>query len=304
MRGSVYFQTAMIAKAVFHEGAKKVDRVNPNHQNFQKIASFGTMETYRKIWNDLGYFVHHAFGIKNLELLRSTHIAEFMETKLSEKISHQHLQKISSALGKLEHGLNIISIQFEKYNQYDFSIRLQLVKMAKKEERTTSNYRNRAYASPEDIISLLEDEKFKIAASIQLDGGSRAEGVCLIKRNQLKGIAIDKLTKISHGWIETKEKGGKVGLVQMGITTYKSLEKNLIKDNIFQIDYRRYSEAISKVCRRLNVKSEGSHGFRWYFAQNRLIEYQSKGKTYEEALQFVSWEMKHMRADITVHYTG
>ena len=46
------------------------------------------------------------------------------------------------------------------------------------------------------------------------------------------------------------------------------------------------------------------HGFRWTFAQNRVREYQNNGYTYEQALQGVSWEMKHYRASITEHYLG
>ena len=50
---------------------------------------------------------------------------------------------------------------------------------------------------------------------------------------------------------------------------------------------------------------EGSHGFRWNFAQERMEDLQEKGKlNYDQARQEVSWEIKHERANITEHYLG
>ena len=40
MRGSVYYQTAILTKLIFFEGAKKSDRVNPNHEHYGCVSSF------------------------------------------------------------------------------------------------------------------------------------------------------------------------------------------------------------------------------------------------------------------------
>ena len=73
---------------------------------------------------------------------------------------------------------------------------------------------------------------------------------------------------------------------------------------IFKIDYQHYANDIRQACGLVNEETNGSHGFRWTFARNRVREYQKHGYTYEQALQGVSWEMKHYRADITIHYLG
>lgn len=52
MRGSVYYQTAQLTKIIFFEGAKKEQRIDPEHEYYQCVASFSTMETYRSVWNN------------------------------------------------------------------------------------------------------------------------------------------------------------------------------------------------------------------------------------------------------------
>ena len=74
--------------------------------------------------------------------------------------------------------------------------------------------------------------------------------------------------------------------------------------SIFKLKRQRYTNDIKYVCKELNITPKGSHGFRWTFAQNRVREYQKYDYTYEQALQGVSWEMKHFRASITEHYIG
>ncbi len=276
MRGSIYYQTSILTKIVFKEGAKKQNRIDKNSCEFKCVASYKSMESYRKIWNDFGFYVSDIYGIKDFEKISQEHIIRFMYEKIFSNISHKYLQKISSALGKLEFALNQISKQFKKNNIYNFSDRLKIVKEADKHELTQDNYRNRAYSEPKKVIALLGDSEFKIAANIQLNGSSRSEGVCQIMKNQLQGFEVDKVTNSTVGVIQTKEKGGKVGKVYLDIDTYNKLENIINKKSIFKVDYNKYTEAIRNACRILGVKSEGTHGFRWNFAQNRVLEYQNR----------------------------
>ena len=62
---------------------------------------------------------------------------------------------------------------------------------------------------------------------------------------------------------------------------------------------------ISDSAKRLDIIPNGSHGFRWNFAKNRMLEYAKSNYanyTYEQSLLKVSSEMKHNRASITEHY--
>lgn len=43
MRGSVYYQSSQLVKQIFQEGAKKEDKINPNHEYYQMVSSFKTI---------------------------------------------------------------------------------------------------------------------------------------------------------------------------------------------------------------------------------------------------------------------
>ncbi|HIQ27723.1 MAG TPA: hypothetical protein EYH42_04410, partial [Sulfurovum sp.] len=101
-----------------------------------------------------------------------------------------------------------------------------------------------------------------------------------------------------------KEKGGKEGDVMVDLDTYEWLEDFFQDHKMFRINYQEYADDIRQSCQELGLTPHGTHGFRWTFAQNRVRAYQDHGYSYEQALQGVSWEMKHFRASITEHYLG
>ena len=307
MRGSVYYQTAMLAKTIFKEKVKKEERIDSDHENYLYVSSYKTMETYRSVWNNFFNYLKEHWSLKNCELITSEHIEAYFEYKTGYYPSKQYAEKISSALGKLETALN----EYSKNNHtmsciYDFSVRLDFLKRAKKNASFADKYRNRTYTKPELVINALEDENHKIAARIQLEGGARSEGVTLIRKEQLKGYRIDKITGERKGVVQTKEKGGKVGDVFVSPATYDRLSDTIenTNRNLFKIRYDKYAEDIRKACIVAGETPKGSHGFRWTFAQNRVRTYQANGYSYQQALQGVSWEMKHFRASITEHYLG
>ena len=311
MRGSVYYQTSQLVKVIFIEGAKKKDRIDPKHIHYQSVASFNTMDTYRKVWNNLFNYLLEHWKLKNCELITSEHIEAYFEYKIEYYPSKQYAEKLNSALGKLETALNKYSKQkYQDTNKepiiYDFKIRQTILNKARDLKKVAKNYTNRVYQNPEIIIKNLKTYEHKLAASIQLQGGARSEGVTLIKHNQLKGYTTDKIPNKKVGVIETKEKGGKIGDVYILKELYKELEKYFIENKIktFKISYQNYVDDIKLTCLKLGLIPKGSHGFRWTFAQNRVREYQKHGYTYEQAIQGISWEMKHFRASITEHYLG
>lgn len=308
MRGSVYYQSAELTKIIFFEGAKKHDRVNPNHVHYSCVSSFNTMKSYRAIWNNLLNYLKEHFKLKNCELITENHIEAYIEYKIEYYPSKQYLEKITSAIGKLEIALNKYSKQKYETNPitYDFKIRQYLLTNAKDLKLVANNYRNRVYSDPELIIQNLQNKNHQLSATIQLEGGARSEGVTLIKQEQLKGIKVDQITNKTMGVVETKEKGGKVGNILVSANTYEVLENYFITNEttIFRIKYQDYINDLKATCEKLNLTHQGTHGFRWTFAQNRVREYQKYGYSYEQALQGVSWEMKHFRASITEHYLG
>lgn len=303
MRGSVYYQTAELAKAIFQEGAKKHERIDPEHPYYQCVASYKTMETYRSVWNNFGNYLKEHWGIKDFERILVEHVRAYFEYKIEYYPTRQYAEKLSTALGKLEIALQRYTAnKYDKPVPYNFKIRQELLNHARRLELVADGYHNRVYREPETIITNLSTQEHRLAASIQLYGGARSEGVTLIRPTQMTGIRFDEIAGDDVGVIKTKEKGGKEGDVLVPVTVYKELETFFAAHSLFRISYQAYANDIRETCKKLGIKPEGSHGFRWTFAQNRIRQYQKHGFTYEQALQGVSWEMKHHRASISEHY--
>jgi integrase len=305
MRGSVYYQTATLTKYIFHEGAKKTEKIDSGNEHYQKVSSYKTMESYRNIWNNFFNYLKEHWSFKNCELIEAHHVSAYMEYKLEYYPSTQYMQKISAAIGKLEIALQYFSQEiYGQSKEYNFSIRQDILDSARDLNQVANNYHNRTYKNPKKVISCLVDEKHTLAASIQLEGGARIEGVAFIKKEQLHGYVVDEITNNKKGIIFTKEKGGKEGDVLVPLKVYEKLKKYIEEYGFFKIKRQQYYEDIKQACRLTNENPEGSHGFRWNFAKNRMFEYAQANYSYEDSLLGVSREMKHNRSQITEHYLG
>ena len=303
MRGSVYYQSSQLVKQIFVEGAKKEDKINLNHEHYQVVSSYKSMETYRNIWNNFFNYLLEHWKIKDFEKIESEHIAAYMDYKIEYYPSKQYLEKISAALGKLEIALKLFSKNVSKLEKdYDFSIRQKMLDNARDLKQVANNYHNRAYSNPNLLISNLKDSMHKVAATMQLEGGARLEGVALIKAEQLLGTKVDSITNKEVGIVLTKEKGGKEGEVLVSLDTYTELESYILEYDKFKINRQKYYNDLKQAAIASNETPEASHGLRWNFAKRRMFEYGKAGYSYEECLQQVSYEMKHNRASITNHY--
>ena len=303
MRGSVYYQSSQLVKQIFVEGAKKEDKINLNHEHYQVVSSYKSMETYRNIWNNFFNYLLEHWKIKDFEKIESEHIAAYMDYKIEYYPSKQYLEKISAALGKLEIALKLFSKNVSKLEKdYDFSIRQKMLDNARDLKQVANNYHNRAYSNPNFLILNLKDSMHKVAATMQLEGGARLEGVALIKAEQLLGTKVDSITNKEVGIVLTKEKGGKEGEVLVSLDTYTELESYILEYDKFKINRQKYYNDLKQAAIASNETPEASHGLRWNFAKRRMFEYGKAGYSYEDCLQQVSYEMKHNRASITQHY--
>ncbi len=303
MRGSVYYQSAQLVKQVFEAGAKKEDKINPDHEHYQFVSSYKTMESYRAVWNNFFNYLLEHWKIKDFEKIENYHIQSYIDYKVEYYPSKQYLEKISAAIGKLEVALKKFAKNIHNVDrEYDFSIRQTILDEARDLKYVSNNYHNRAYNNPLFLIENLKDPLHKIAAKIQYEGGSRIEGVALIKKDQMMGIKVDSITNKEIGIVLTKEKGGKEGEILVSIDTYTNLKSYILEYDKFKINRQKYYNDIKQAAISLNENPEASHGLRWNFAKRRMFEYGKAGYSYEECLQQVSYEMKHNRASITQHY--
>ena len=303
MRGSVYYQSAQLVKQVFEAGAKKEDKINPDHEHYQFVSSYKTMESYRAVWNNFFNYLLEHWKIKDFEKIENYHIQSYIDYKVEYYPSKQYLEKISAAIGKLEVALKKFAKNIHNVDrEYDFSIRQTILDEARDLKYVSNNYHNRAYKNPLQLIENLKDPLHKIAAKIQYEGGARIEGVALIKKDQMMGIKVDSITNKEVGIVLTKEKGGKSGEVLVSIDTYTNLNSYILEYDKFKINRQKYYNDIKQAAIASNETQEASHGLRWNFAKRRMFEYGKAGYSYEECLQQVSYEMKHNRASITQHY--
>lgn len=304
MRGSVFYQTGVLCRQVFVHGAKKVDRIDSEHPHYQCVASYKTMETYRRVWNDFGNYLRNVWSIRDFEAVTENHVADYFHGKMADGISRQYAEKISSALGKLEVALNLLSRGFGKEDRtYDFSVRKSILVERKCNSLLKNTYHDRSYDDPMKVIAVIVDPVYRLAAQIQLESGTRFEGVRQIRKEQMKGYAVDSITGQEVGVIETVEKGGNRGNILVSVASYDELDQHLDFGG-FSVDYQKYIKALNLACDMTAQVRHGSHGFRWTFARRRMREYQAAGYSYDASLQYVSWEMKHGRKGITDHYLG
>ena len=303
MRGSVYYQSSQLVKQIFQAGVKKEDKINPDHEHYQMVASYKTMESYRAIWNNFFNYLLEHWKLKDFEKIEDYHIQAYIDYKVEYYPSKQYLEKISAAIGKLEIALKKFAKNIHNVDrEYDFSIRQTILDEARDLKYVSNNYHNRAYNNPLFLIENLKDPLHKIAAKIQYEGGARIEGVALIKKDQMMGIKVDSITNKEVGIVLTKEKGGKSGEVLVSIDTYTNLNSYILEYDKFKINRQKYYNDIKQAAIASNETPEASHGLRWNFAKRRMFEYGKAGYSYEECLQQVSYEMKHNRASITQHY--
>jgi hypothetical protein len=336
MRGSIFYQTGELAKVLFTPGMSKIEQKQMGY-----VANAKTLETYREVWNELGIFTKEMYGIKDLQKLNGEHIGAYMIAKSNQNITEQRLELISSAIGKLEVALTKFYDKIDlgtpsEHRTYDFSVRKNILNGAREQllvkETSDEPTFARNYENPKALIEAIIDEKHQLAAWIQYESGARLEAVLRIDKsmniktsklkdnnledidnkiidgiysqvNQMQGIKLDSFDNVEKGQLFTVEKGGKPGIVQISVSTYLKLQKFLEVDGVFEINVNHYRRALIGAANETSQQYNGTHGLRWNFAQKRFRELQILGNlTYEQALQQVSWEMKHERAEITEHY--
>lgn len=341
MRGSIHYQTGELAKVLFMPGmSKREQKVTGFVANANTLETYREVwnelgihvkEHFRlKDLQELNdkHIAHYMYfkayqhiSEQRLELISSAiHKLEIALRKLNAKYS----------LESLRYSLNID-------REYNFLVRHEILNKARKNllviESSDDPTFCRAYDDPQALIDAITDPTLQLAAKIQYESGARLEGIeridhCLSiktqklhdnrlsdsiyytridelrsKVDQLQGIEYDSLEAIQKGRIFDIEKGGKPGILLVSVDTYKQLKAHLLKYDIFRVDPNKYRMALKKAAQITYQEYQGSHGLRWNFARERFKNIQViGGLSYNQALQQVSWEMKHERASITEHY--
>lgn len=259
------------------------------------IYSYSTADDYRDVWINVFKYAKEHFGIKNIELINAEHIEFFLLSKIDDNVAHSTFMKYAAALEKLSVALRLY---FKK--DYDFNINISGVREIAHNELKRFND-SRAYKEPVKLIKELENELYRLIASIQYYAGARIDEIYGIKPGNIAEFSKRPYTNDNIGIIAVKGKGGKIRDIYLPVKEYKEL-KNLVENHRFEFRKSAYLNTLKKSSVKTNQKYNGSHGLRWNFAQNRMKELQKIGLIYEQCLTIVSNEMGHERADITEHY--
>ncbi len=286
------------------------------------LRSFGSWKVYR-------YEVHRFadfMGSRQRENILDTasvrtDMADYPGAMLDRfaerKRSRQTMETVLSALGKFEYALNhyLVEHGIETPSLNTESLRLEFYARSRallgKSSRTFSN---RAYPDPVRLIAAIHDGTFQLQASLQYEGGLRAEGVGAPSNRRLRnpltaaglrGIGIDPVTGRPAGIVAAVEKGGKETEHFVSVETYQRLESYLQNHGTLESDYRIYVEAINLAARNTGqyAPGRGSHGLKHNFAQERYLECIGHGMSHEQALQQTSLETSHFRLRETLTYT-
>lgn len=343
MRGSIKYQTGELAKVLFNPGMSKYEQKFTGFiANAETLKTYREVWNELGVFVKDEFAIKdiQALTSEHIEAFMIEKTYKDVSEQYLELISSS-LGKLEIALCKLNAHFCSENPHYAKTKDrtYDFSIRQQILNHARNHNLVTETSDDpnftRAYENPKALINAIEDPFFKLAAQIQYESGARLEGVKRIdqytrikthkladntlediieytkidetysKVAQLQGSEFDVLEGTKKGRIFDIEKGGKPGILFVSIDTYKLLKTHLLKHETFLIDPDKYREALKKAAKITQQKYQGTHGLRWSYAKERLFKIQViGGLTYEQALQEVSWTMKHERASISEHYLG
>ncbi|WP_306532671.1 hypothetical protein [Geobacter sp.] len=286
------------------------------------IRSFGSWKVYKY---EAQRFVALMIGNGRTSILDTAFVHDDMAVYLEERLayyvekkrSRQTMETILSALGKFEyainhyieiHTLDIPRLETEK-------LRMKFYDRSRKLLRKSSKiFDNRAYPDPIRLIAVITDGTFQLQASLQYEGGLRAEGVGAPSNRRLKnplttngllGISVDPVTGSEVGIVASVEKGGKETEHYVSVATYRRLEEHISRHGKLESDYFVYVEAINTAAKATGqyAPGRGSHGLKHNFAQERYLECIKHGMNHEQALQQTSLETSHFRLRETLTYT-
>ena len=286
------------------------------------LRAFGSWESYKKKAHSFMGFMD---GKGRTSLLDTQSVRDDMDEYLEQKLSHyverkrsrQTMETHLSALGKFEyainhyielHGIDVPPLETE-------ALRLAFYARSRKLLRKSSRvFANRAYPDPLRLIKAIHEGTYQLQASLQYEGGLRAEGVGApsnrrvrnpLTADGLHGIGSDPVTGAPVGIVASVEKGGKETEHYVSVETYRRLEEHLQRHGRLESDYADYVAAINRAASetRQHAPGRGSHGLKHNFAQERYLECISHGLTHEQALQQTSLETSHFRLRETLTYT-
>lgn len=181
--------------------------------------------------------------------------------------------------------------------------------------------RSRFYTQEQkDLVKNCQTEKHRLITEIASATGMRAhEILTMLPRNERepdkRPTNVEKFLGRKGNLFTTQGKGSLIREVMIPTELALALQRYRLGEPVRVVDRgvvywshydlpggHKWSDSFSKASNRTLGWSRGAHGLRHTYAQERMRELQSHGVTYNLALETVSQEMGHFRADITLVY--
>jgi integrase len=222
----------------------------------------------------------------------------------------------------MEQALNKLAENEGKDGRHDWQGVLAEARSRAQKELEKNHY-DRSFKDPEKLIESLKRDDHKIVARMQLEGGARVAEASKIHARQLAGIHETRQgQQVGVILVKDQAKGGKPRVISVSPETYDKIANHIADHGKLSVDYERYRvglmEAADKTGQHklIEIKNKktgkkepvhdwgGTHGLRYNYAQNSYKAHIEAGKSHEETLLKVSYEMGHNRAEITNRYLG
>ena len=276
MRGTINWQVQELYKEVAAIGESKHSAKTEArsggaatwHDVGQKLGvhSYSTADEYRAVWRHVAEHARTESGIKNMEKLTGEHVKSYLESKISDGVAAATFASYASACEKLSVALDRYAVTHETGKVYGFS---KSISEARAQAAGLEKFEgSRAYEKPAALVAAITDEQFKLAATLQYEGGARMHEISQIKESQLKGLRMDAVTGQQRGFIEVRGKGGKIREILVSPGAYNRLSGEIKSnaDQQFKINENIYGKAITVGALASGQKAEGTHGLRWSYA--------------------------------------
>jgi integrase len=265
------------------------------------VYSEATQRQYRNEWKEFLSHARENSGEKSIDNLTAEHAHAYLEDKIKDGLTRGTLDKYCAGLQKLETALNKHFVEKGWNKEADFNLKdiKEDIKNIDPKELTS-----RAFQNPQEVINNLQNETFKLAATLQLQSGMRIHEVNHLREKNLQGFKKDPVTGQEKGFLSVQGKGGKIREVMVSKETYSKLEKAIQNNENKRFEFNKdtYNRHLKEAGIKAGDRQETSHALRHNFAQNRVSECCQNGKSFGEAKQIVSIQLGHNRAEITEIY--
>lgn len=312
---SIHSQIASVFSSIRAIGVSKA-QCSPGD-----IRSVGTMKAYVQEAHSFGRFLirHGVTDLRNVGAVQKTatqYLSWRIENARKSGQSVRTQETRAAALGGLERAFNKFFAQRGLAERLDISAaRREYLSLSRAYLEGGREYAagTRAYPFPEKLIAAIGNETHRLQATLQLQGGLRAEGVGApsgrianpLTKENLKGFLKDPATGVIVGRVDVQEKGGKVTAHYISQQAYAALVSYLQTHQSLQSRYSDYRESVITAAKITGQFSSGrgTHGLKTSFAHRRYAECVRCGFSHERAMQQVALELAHNRADVTLIYT-